>query len=67
MMLLGYTLKIIIKVTRLHQVDEADFIAQFPDDPEDPDVDVIYIVAEDDRHYNVLSEALELNWTINKQ
>ena len=55
MILLGHTLKIVIIVMRLHQVDEQDFIAQFPDDLEDPE-DKVYLVAEDDRHYNALSE-----------
>ena len=55
MILLGHTLKIVIIVMRLHQVDEQDFIAEFPDDLEDPE-DKVYLVAEDDRHYNALSE-----------
>ncbi len=58
MMLLGHTLKIIVKVMRLHHVDEPDFIAEFSDDPPDEADESIFIVAEDDRHYNVLSEEI---------
>ena len=45
----------VIKVFRLHRVDEDDFAVEFPDDLQDPEGDAI-LVAEDDRHYNVLSE-----------
>eukprot|EP00794_Sanderia_malayensis_P016756 gene16756-18450_t len=56
MMLLGHTLKIIIKSMRLDHVDESDFMAVFSEDPPDDGSEEVFIVAEDDRHYNVLSE-----------
>ena len=55
MILLGRTLNVMIRVMRLHRVDDGDFTAIFPDDLEDAS-DVVTVVAEDDRHYNALSE-----------
>ncbi|XP_065072302.1 uncharacterized protein LOC135696738 isoform X2 [Rhopilema esculentum] len=55
MILLGRTLNIMIRVMRLHRIDDGDFTATFPDDLADAS-DVVTVVAEDDRHYNALSE-----------
>lgn len=55
MMLLGHTLNTVIKVFRLHRVNDDDFIMNFPVDIEDPE-GCVTLVVEDDRHYNVLSE-----------
>ncbi|XP_046860523.1 ubiquitin thioesterase otulin-like isoform X2 [Xenia sp. Carnegie-2017] len=53
MHLLGYSLGVKIRVVRPMQFDQPDFIAHYPDDmPEG--TPVITLVAEDDRHYNVL-------------
>lgn len=54
MMLLGQTLNITIRIFRLHRVDEDDFVLEFPVDLEDQGS--IDLIAEDDRHYNVLAE-----------
>ena len=55
MCLLGHTINITLKVARLAEVDEHDFIVQYPDDTQDAAAE-IWLVAEDDRHYNVISE-----------
>ena len=55
MMLLGQTLNVVIKVFRLHRVDKDDFTVEFPNDLNNPE-GTVKLVAEDDRHYNVLSE-----------
>ena len=51
MHLLGYTLGITIKVVH---VGQPDFIASYPEDMPSG-TPVITLVAEDDRHYNILS------------
>ena len=54
MHLLGYTLGITIKVVRPSHVGQPDFIASYPEDMPSG-TPVITLVAEDDRHYNILS------------
>ncbi|KAG8272785.1 hypothetical protein J6590_033442, partial [Homalodisca vitripennis] len=54
MCLLGYTLQVSLKVVRLSEQGTQQFVCYYPDDdvgswPE------VTLVAEDDRHYNVLS------------
>ena len=55
MMLLGETLNVVITVFRLHRVDDYDFAVKYPNELEDPE-GTVSLVAEDDRHYNALSE-----------
>ncbi|XP_031572295.1 uncharacterized protein LOC116306388 isoform X2 [Actinia tenebrosa] len=55
MCLLGYTLGVVIQVFRPSQVNKQDFIAYYPyleDVP--PLTPTVSLVAEDDRHYNIL-------------
>ena len=54
MHLLGYTLGVKIKVVRPSHFQQSDFIASYPEDMPDGSP-VVYLVAEDDRHYNILS------------
>lgn len=51
MILLGYTLEVTIKVLRLQQYGEEDFITYYPDDRRES-WPLIVLIAEDDRHYN---------------
>ncbi|XP_052800316.1 dentin sialophosphoprotein-like isoform X4 [Mya arenaria] len=52
MCLLGYSLGVRIRVLRLHQFHEEDFVAYFPEDGTDS-WHCVTLIAEDDRHYNV--------------
>jgi hypothetical protein len=54
MHLLGYTLGVTIKVVRPSHVGQSDFIASYPEDMP-KGTPVVALVAEDDRHYNILS------------
>ncbi|XP_028399893.1 uncharacterized protein LOC114523227 isoform X2 [Dendronephthya gigantea] len=54
MHLLGYTLGVTIKVVRPSHYGQSDFIASYPEDMPDR-TPVVTMVAEDDRHYNILS------------
>ncbi|XP_062617477.1 uncharacterized protein LOC134279138 isoform X1 [Saccostrea cucullata] len=51
MILLGYTLGVTIKVLRLQQHMEEDFLTYYPEDMKDSWPHVV-LIAEDDRHYN---------------
>lgn len=53
MYLLGYALKLTIRVTRPSKVDQEDFISYYPDDHLQ-EWDVCNLIAEDDRHYNII-------------
>ena len=54
MFLLGHTLDLQIKVTRISSFGQEDYLTYFPqgDYPQDK---IISISAEDDRHYNALA------------
>ena len=52
MLLLGHALGVTLKVVRVSQAEEEDFITLYPDDLSSSPV--VTLVAEDDRHYNVL-------------
>lgn len=52
MCLLGYCLGVRIRVLRLHQFNDDDFVAYYPEDGTDS-WKTITLIAEDDRHYNV--------------
>ncbi|KAL4224898.1 hypothetical protein ACF0H5_015594 [Mactra antiquata] len=52
MCLLGYCLGVRIRVFRLKQFKDEDFISYYPEDGTD-DWPVVSLIAEDDRHYNV--------------
>jgi len=55
MCLLGYTLGVVIQVIRPSQVDEEDFIAYYPPLDDVPKyTPTVTLVAEDDRHYNIV-------------
>ena len=54
MFLLGFTLELQIKVTRVSSFGKEDFISYYPQG-EYPPERIISISAEDDRHYNALS------------
>lgn len=54
MYLLAYTLGINIEVVRPSQAYEDDFITQFQDDSSQDAKPKVQLIAEDDRHYNVL-------------
>jgi len=55
MCLLGYTLGLVIQVIRPSQVDKEDFIAYYPPLADMPKyTPTVTLVAEDDRHYNVV-------------
>lgn len=55
MCLLGFTLGVVIRVIRPSQVDEEDFMAYYPALEEMPNyTPTVTLVAEDDRHYNVV-------------
>ncbi len=55
MYLLAHTLGIIIEVVRPSQFGEQDFITQYMDDTQDESsLQKVQLIAEDDRHYNVL-------------
>nr|XP_011449056.2 uncharacterized protein LOC105343394 isoform X4 [Crassostrea gigas] len=51
MILLGHTLEVTIKVLRLQQYGEEDFVTYYPDDRRES-WPLIVLIAEDDRHYN---------------
>ncbi|XP_055998560.1 uncharacterized protein LOC125683738 isoform X5 [Ostrea edulis] len=51
MILLGHTLGVTIKVLRLQQYGEEDFITYYPDDMKESWPQIV-LIAEDDRHYN---------------
>lgn len=53
MFLLGYALNITLRVMRPSQVGEEDFVTHYPDDHLD-DWDICNLIAEDDRHYNII-------------
>lgn len=52
MFLLGHALGVMIRVLRLQQLNEDDFVSYYPDEIMEswPQINLI---AEDDRHYNV--------------
>ena len=52
MCLLSHTLGTRIRVARLQNYGQEDFICQFPDDA-DPTWPQVDLLAEDDRHYNI--------------
>ncbi|XP_030629925.1 ubiquitin thioesterase otulin [Chanos chanos] len=52
MFLLGYSLRITIKVYRLYKADTEEFITYYPTDQKDT-WPYICLITEDDRHYNV--------------
>lgn len=52
MCLLGYSLGVRIRVFRLQQFGEEDFISFYPEDGTDT-WPVVSLIAEDDRHYNI--------------
>lgn len=55
MCLLGYTLGLVIQVIRPSQVDKEDFIAYYPPLDDVPKyTPTVTLVAEDDRHYNIV-------------
>lgn len=54
MFLLGHTLEATLQVFRPSQVDAEDFVSNYPDDLQ-PGGPVLLLVAEDDRHYNVIA------------
>ena len=54
MFLLGFTLELQIKVTRISSFGKEDFISYYPQG-EYPPERIISISAEDERHYNALS------------
>lgn len=51
MILLGHTLEVTIKVLRLQQYGQEDFVTYYPDDRRES-WPLIVLIAEDDRHYN---------------
>nr|XP_039263690.1 ubiquitin thioesterase otulin-like [Styela clava] len=53
MMLLGYTLKVTIRVVRPSQAEQEDFMSYYPDNHKE-DWDTCDLIAEDDRHYNII-------------
>ncbi|XP_072162413.1 uncharacterized protein [Bemisia tabaci] len=55
MFLLGYTLRIVIRVFRTSSFGTSDFICYFPGKEDNQDLPEISIIAEDDRHYNILT------------
>ena len=57
MFLLGLTLDLQIKVTRISSFGKEDFISYFPQGNYPPER-IISLSAEDDRHYNALSTLL---------
>eukprot|EP00118_Oscarella_pearsei_P016074 m.150372 g.150372 ORF g.150372 m.150372 type:complete len:582 (+) comp38551_c0_seq30:63-1808(+) len=54
MFLLGYTLNATIRVMRPSQEGKPDFISKYPDDYSE-ECSQLDLVAEDDRHYNILT------------
>ena len=52
MCLLGYSLGVRIRVLRLHRFNADDFVAYYPEDGTES-WQIITLIAEDDRHYNV--------------
>lgn len=55
MCLLGYTLGVVIQVIRPSQVDKEDFIVYYPSLDDVPKyTHTVTLVAEDDRHYNIV-------------
>jgi ubiquitin thioesterase otulin len=53
MFLLGYTFQATLKVFRPSQFDAEDFVSRYPDDLGE-NSPVLELVAEDDRHYNII-------------
>ncbi|CAI9739962.1 Hypothetical predicted protein [Octopus vulgaris] len=53
MCLLGHALGVQITVPRLYRYGREDFILKFPDLP-DKNWDKVYLITEDDRHYNII-------------
>ncbi|XP_042366233.1 uncharacterized protein LOC121960537 [Plectropomus leopardus] len=61
MFLLGYALQCTIQVYRLYKADTEEFVTYYPDDHKD-DWPSVFLVTEDDRHYNVpVVEVAELH------
>lgn len=57
MCLLGYSLGVIIQVFRPSQVTKPDFVANYPYIEDMPPFSrTVSLVAEDDRHYNIIVE-----------
>jgi len=60
MFLLGWSLGVNIRVVRVSAVDSLDFVCWYPEENGFSDLEVldnrktVDLVAEDDRHYNVL-------------
>ena len=54
MFLLGFSLQATIKVIRPSQFGKEDFVTLYPDDLYE-DCPNLALVAEDDRHYNILT------------
>ena len=55
MCLLGHALGVVIQVIRPSQVDKEDFIAHYPSlDDVSKYPHTVTLVAEDDRHYNIV-------------
>lgn len=54
MCLLGYALQITVNVLRPSKSDQEDFISFYPDDKIGK-WENCYLVAEDDRHYNIIT------------
>ena len=57
MFLLGVALNVRIKAFRLKSVDEEDFETLYPPNDDTslpPDAPILPLIAEDDRHYNVV-------------
>lgn len=53
MFLLGFALNITLRVMRPSQVSEEDFVTHYPDGHLE-DWDTCNLIAEDDRHYNII-------------
>ena len=53
MFLLGHTLGVKIQVVRPSRYGQEDFISHYPDEGADS-FPKVFLVAEDDRHYNVV-------------
>ena len=54
MYLLSHTLGVAVQVVRPSCVDQADYISTFTDEETDTNLPKVTLIAEDDRHYNVL-------------
>ena len=60
MFLLGYTFQATLQVFRPSQIDAEDFVSRYPDDLGD-ESPMLPLVAEDDRHYNIIATHTYLN------